>query len=241
VSPRRVCVLTGAGGRLGTAFCREYAADYDIVAVYRKRPPQVPTQRQWRIDPLQPEAALDPNPVFAIQADLTAEREIDRVVELALARFERVDLLVNAAVHAVWAPMIDSPKLMQSVAEHLQTNVVVPLRLSVALARAYWRDRDKDNRAANRNIVNVSSTAGVKIYRGLHQGLYSASKAALNFLSRHMADEFSSMGVRVNALAPNSFPRLVRTSKVASAIVKLDSGQMNGSVLLLDRDGERLT
>jgi NAD(P)-dependent dehydrogenase (short-subunit alcohol dehydrogenase family) len=137
--------------------------------------------------------------------------------------------------------MIDSPKLMQSVAEHLQTNVVVPLRLSVALARAYWRDRDKDNRAANRNIVNVSSTAGVKIYRGLHQGLYSASKAALNFLSRHMADEFSSMGVRVNALAPNSFPRLVRTSKVASAIVKLDSGQMNGSVLLLDRDGERLT
>jgi NAD(P)-dependent dehydrogenase (short-subunit alcohol dehydrogenase family) len=35
-------------------------------------------------------------------------RDIERVVELALARFNRVDVLVNAAVYSVWAPMLES-------------------------------------------------------------------------------------------------------------------------------------
>ncbi len=54
--------------------------------------------------------------------------------------------------------------------------------------------------------MNISSTAGIYIYPGHGQSIYSASKAALNYLSMHMGDEFSSIGVRVNALAPTSFP-----------------------------------
>jgi NAD(P)-dependent dehydrogenase (short-subunit alcohol dehydrogenase family) len=238
---KRVCLFTGASGKLGTAFCRAHADKYDIAAIYRRRPPSVPTQRQWQVDPLQPAVALGQPRAFAIQADLTVDREIERVVELVLARFDRVDLLVNAAVHSIWAPMLTSPKLLDSVGAQLQTNFVAPLKLSVALARACWRDQDRENRAANRNIVNISSTAGVKIYRNLNQSIYSASKAALNFLSRHMADEFATIGVRVNALAPNTFPRIVPTDSVVDAIIKLDAGDMTGKILVLDRDGEHLT
>jgi len=236
---KRVCLLTGASGTLGTAFCRAHADQYEIAAVYRRRAPTVPTQRQRHVDPLAPDSAVEQHPVFAIQADLSVDREIDRVVEVVLARFDRVDLLVNAAVHSVWAPMLDSTRLVDSVAPQFQVNFALPLKLSIALARATWRDEDRQNRAANRNVVNVASTAGLKIYRGLNQSIYSASKAALIFLTRHMADEFGTIGVRVNALAPNTFPRIVSTESVVEGIRSLDGGDMTGKVLVLDREGER--
>src|SRR6266849_1194880 len=95
---KRVCLLTGASGTLGTAFCRLYADKYHIAGVYRSRPPSVPTQSQWFVDPLDPQTPVheSKHPIFAIQADLADERELARTVELVLARFERVDLLINA-------------------------------------------------------------------------------------------------------------------------------------------------
>jgi NAD(P)-dependent dehydrogenase (short-subunit alcohol dehydrogenase family) len=238
---KRVCLLTGASGTLGTAFCRANADKYHIAAIYRRKPPAVPTQRQWQVDPLQPDVPVEQCPVFAIRADLSLEGEVERVVELVLARFDRVDLLVNAAVHSVWAPMLESDRLLQSIGPQLQTNLVVPLKLSVALARTFWRDRDQENRAANRNIVNLSSTAGLKIYHNLNQSVYSASKAALNFLTRHMADEFRPIGLRVNAVAPNTFPRIIPTEGVVAAIRKLDGNHVTGKILVLDSDGEQLS
>jgi NAD(P)-dependent dehydrogenase (short-subunit alcohol dehydrogenase family) len=140
---RRVCLLTGAGGRLGSAFCAAHQGDYDIVAVHGARRPGVPDQHSRYVDPLDPGGPLAANehPVHSIAADLTADGEIARVVELALARFGRVDMLVNAAVHSTWAPIVDSGALLASVSRQLETNVAVPLRLSVELAAACWRGR----------------------------------------------------------------------------------------------------
>jgi NAD(P)-dependent dehydrogenase (short-subunit alcohol dehydrogenase family) len=239
---RRVCLLTGAAGALGTAFCRRYAETYEIAAVYRTRAPSVSSQLQMFVDPLEPQAILPENqhPVFAIRADLTVDADIERIVELTLARFDRIDVVVYAAVHSVWAPIVDSDKLLSSVQRQFAVNVMAPLRLAACVARAYWRDRRHENTERNRNVVNVSSVAGVRVFPGAGQSVYSASKAALNFLSRHMADEFAAFGVRVNALAPNSFPRRVATKKVAEAVHHLDCGTMTGRVMVVDKSGERL-
>ena len=89
-----------------------------------------------------------------------------------------------------------------------RVNTVLPARLAVQVARAFWRDRDLENRSLNRNVVNVSSSAGVAIHPGQGQGVLPArQKVALNFLTRHLVSEFSRFGVRVNALAPDRFPR----------------------------------
>jgi dTDP-4-dehydrorhamnose reductase len=45
---RRVCLLTGAGGKLGTALLREFAPEYDIVATYRRTVPHVNSQLMRR-------------------------------------------------------------------------------------------------------------------------------------------------------------------------------------------------
>ena len=237
---KRVCLLTGAGGKLGTAFCKLLAEKYDIAAVYHQQPIAVPTQRQWFVDPLNPTVTPRENrhPVFAIQADLTDGKDLVKVVQLTLARFNRIDLLLNAAVYSFWGPMIDSDRLLDSVLPQFQVNVGVPLKLSGLIARHFWRGREQENTDMNRHILNMSSIAGLHIYPDLGQSVYSASKAALNYLTYHMADEFHSVGVRVNAVAPNTFPEIVPTETVVSAIARLDRGKQTGKILVLDADGE---
>jgi NAD(P)-dependent dehydrogenase (short-subunit alcohol dehydrogenase family) len=235
-SGRRVCLLTGAGGRLGTAFCHMYASQYDIIAVYRSRPPLTASQSQRLIDPLQPGKALSENdhPVYAVQADLATDEGVARAVDIALARHDRVDLLVNAAVNVTAGSMIDSDKVLDTADAVLRLNVTVPLALSVRLARLFWRERKDENVARNRNVVNVSSVSATNVYPNTGHSMYSASKAALNHLTRYMALEFADIGVRVNALAPTSFPALIRTERVAQGIEELDKGNTNGAVLILD-------
>ena len=238
---RKVCLFTGAGGPLGEMFCRMFGAQYDIVAVLGRRVPRIVTQHQWWVDPLMPNAALPENrsSVFALQADLTDESEMRRVVEVTLARFDRIDVLVNAAATSHWAPMLDGGGLLDNAAQHFETNVLVPLRLSSLIADYFWRDRTQENRTYNRSVVNLSSTSGVYIYPGVGQSIYSASKAALNYLSMHMGDEFSQIGVRANALAPTSFPSLIPTETVAESVRRLAESDVNGRILILDVNGER--
>lgn len=240
MSERRVCLLTGAGGQLGNEFCRRHAATYDIVAVHRSRPPTVASQEQWFVDPLAPDASLAENayPVFSIASDLTKPGEISRVVELTLARHERIDVLVNAAVHSIWADMVENDRLIASVEQQFRVNVDLPLRLSVEIARQFWRDRRDENLVRRRGIVNVSSVAGLNVYAGSGQSVYAASKAALNHLTRHMASEFARFGVRANALAPNTFPRIVPTERVADEIARIDEGTATGEVVVVDARGQ---
>lgn len=232
-SKRRVCLLTGAGGLLGDAFCRAYYRQYDIIAVCRDRTPAAPSQDEWFVDPLDPETPVPENDsrVFVVRSDLTGSGEVERVVDLALARFGQVDLLVNNAGHTVFHPrgIVDGEATLDSFDTHFAVNVGVPLWLSTRLAQRCWLHAGAENRARNRNIVNVSSLSGSEVYPG-GQALYSSSKAALNHLTRHLAREFAEFGVRANAIAPNSFPALIPTEQVAASIAELDAGAMTGGV-----------
>jgi NAD(P)-dependent dehydrogenase (short-subunit alcohol dehydrogenase family) len=91
-----------------------------------------------------------------------------------------------------------------------------------------------ENRGANRNVINVSSISGQHLFAGEGQSIYAASKAALDHLTGHMALEFATIGVRVNAVAPNSFPSNVPTSRVVRAIEHLDAGGSNGTIVVVD-------
>jgi NAD(P)-dependent dehydrogenase (short-subunit alcohol dehydrogenase family) len=195
------------------------------------------SQAQWLIDPLDPSAALAENahPVYTIRADLTIDRELERVVELTLARFGRIDLVVHAATRYTWSAITDTETYVESLDPQFDLNVKVPLKITALIVRQFWRDRAEENLAHRRNVINVSSISGLSVYPGLGQGIYSASKAALNMLSIHLAHELDPLGVRVNALAPTSFPHLIPTEDVCDAIVQIDQGDATGGVIVLDR------
>jgi NAD(P)-dependent dehydrogenase (short-subunit alcohol dehydrogenase family) len=234
---RRVCLLTGASGRLGIAFCQRYASRYDIVAVTGRRPLPVPTQDKRWADPADAQADLPANqhPVHHVQADLRERAELRRVVEVAVARFGTVDLLVNAAVISPRsAPLVaDDPSLD----DVFLLNSVVPLRLAALLAEACWLGSPGENRLRNRNVVNLSSMYGTRL--GPLDGklaAYGASKAALNLLSVELAAQLRAHGVRVNVLAPTTFPKLVPTETVADQVVALDQADTSGSIVMLNRE-----
>jgi NAD(P)-dependent dehydrogenase (short-subunit alcohol dehydrogenase family) len=240
---KKVCLFTGASGPLGETFWQMFGSEYHMAAVYCNTVPQAVSQLQWRVDPLSPGSDLEENQnaVYAIQADLTNEEDLRRAVEVCLARYQRIDVLVNAAANSAFAQMLEGDALQESFERQFHINVLLPLRLSCMVADNYWKNREVENRRLNRSVVNVSSTSGLYIYPGRGQSLYSASKAALNYLTLHMADEFSAIGVRVNALAPTSFPSLIPIETAAEGIHRLIESDVTGKILVQDVNGERWT
>jgi NAD(P)-dependent dehydrogenase (short-subunit alcohol dehydrogenase family) len=239
---KRVCLLTGAGGKLGRAFCRLYRSQYDIVAVYRRSPPDVPSQRSSVVDPLLPAERLAENehPVFAVQADLADDHQLTRVVELALARFDRVDLLVNAAADTAFlGSSLDHDRRLARIRAQVNVNTIVPAALAATVARLFWRDRPEENRAANRGVVHVSSVSGSEVFGHTGQSVYAASKAALDMMAAHMAHDLGPIGMRSNVVAPARFPDVVPAECVAEMIARLDEGTWNGVKAILDAKGER--
>ena len=235
---KKVCLLTGASGELGETFCKMFSAHYDIAAVYCENLPKAPSQLQWFADPLTPNAGVPNDAIFAIQADLRQEADLRRIVEVTLARFGRIDFLVNAAVFSFWAPILDGDRLQRTFHHQLDVNLFVPFRLSALVADKFWKNRELENRKVNRSIINISSTAGLYIHLDQGQSVYSASKAALNYLTLHMAAEFGVIGVRANVLAPTSFPDLIRTETAADGIRRLSESNDNGKILVLNVQGE---
>jgi NAD(P)-dependent dehydrogenase (short-subunit alcohol dehydrogenase family) len=238
-NPLPVCLLTGASGRLGTLFCQLYGHRYRIVAVHCSRSVQQPAEVSWHVDPFNPgvRQRIAGRDVATLQADLSDPAQIRRVVDFALERFGRVDLLVNAAAIGHHVSLTGGEPVAEHVTAMLDMNAVVPLRLAVELAQRFWRGRTEENAAFNRSIINVSSTSGAYIYSNVGQSGYAASKAALNMLTCHLAEEFSVFGLRANTVAPDSFPERVSTASVCDAIARVAAGDMNGRMLLLEPSG----
>lgn len=237
---RKVCIVTGAAGTLGTELCRAYADNYDLVAVHHRTPLMVPSQNGQYVDPLQPTAELDENRrrVFAIQANLEDDSDLSRIVKATLDQYGRIDIVVNAAVRSVWSPILQGRRLLDSVEAQFRLNVAVPLKLTALVAREFWSRRARENAAVNRSVINISSTAGLHVYPGQGQSVYAATKAALNQLTLHMAAELAPIGVRVNAVAPNAFPRIVPTARVCWAVHQFASGATTGQIFVVDRERE---
>lgn len=239
-----MCLLTGAGGRLGGALLRAQRDRMRFVAVYRTRLPDAATQFAVPFDPLAGEPVRSSvsarGGTYAVRADLREPGAVRRIVELALARYDRIDHVVNAAADSAFhGSTLEAAHVADRLAEQLLLNALTPALLASEVARAFWRERADENRALRRSVVNVSSISGVNVYSGGGQGGYSASKAALQFITCHMAADYEPIGVRVNALAPDRFPGAITTEAVADAVGTLVGGSATGKIHLLDRAGLR--
>jgi NAD(P)-dependent dehydrogenase (short-subunit alcohol dehydrogenase family) len=134
--------------------------------------------------------------VFAEPVDVTDESAMRAFVETGLRTFGRVDVLVNNASTLAGSPM---PKLENLGAaaffELMEVNVRAPLSIA-QIVLPQMRARGSGT------IVNVTSDAAVNAYAGW--GGYGTSKAALEHLSRILAEELTGTGVRVMVIDPGN-------------------------------------
>ena len=115
----------------------------------------------------------------------------DASVKAALARAGDIDVLVNNAGFEVWGPLEEMT--VDDVKDQFETNVYGPFRLITAVVPA-MRNRGSGV------IVNVSSVAG-RVGAPLN-GLYAASKFALEALSETLKYELGHFGIRVHVIEP---------------------------------------
>lgn len=130
--------------------------------------------------------------VLAVAVDVSEGAE--DIVAQGLARFGRIDALINNASELGPSPMPGLESLSWEALERIvRVNAIAPLHL-IQLVLPGMRER------AHGTIVNITSDAGVNAYPGW--GGYGASKAALEHLSRTLAAELTGSGVRVLVVDP---------------------------------------
>jgi NAD(P)-dependent dehydrogenase (short-subunit alcohol dehydrogenase family) len=234
VTEKRVCVITGASGTVGSAFIHRYKSHFQIAAGHWRHPLDCATQNQAFIDPLEPHKPLPENDhlVFAIQTALASEAGVESACSQIIDRFHHVDLLINAATHHRPSALLD-PSGIADAELFIQVNVLAPIRLAVAFAKKFWRSHIEENIRVSRNVINVSSTAGVSVNPDPGEALFSTSQAALNHATYHLASELWDIGVRVNAVVPDTLSNPAAVNKLLDRIIALDSSQDTGQLVFV--------
>ncbi len=127
-----------------------------------------------------------------IHADVSNEADVERLINEAHIRFGRVDVAVNnAGVEGKLGPLI--AQTVDSYSSTFATNVlgtILSLKHELMVMRTQGRG----------SIINISSTLGHKAAAGT--SIYTASKHAVEGLTKVAALEAATFGVRVNAVAP---------------------------------------
>jgi NAD(P)-dependent dehydrogenase (short-subunit alcohol dehydrogenase family) len=175
----RVALVTGAGTGIGAAAARLLGANGCAVALVGRRE-----------EPLRAVAA-DVDAAEVVVADLAERDAPQRVVEAALARFGRLDVVVNNA-----AVIRNGPFDSFTVDEfdmHAAVNLRAPFFLTQAALPALRRGEAPA-------VVNVSSSVGSIVKPSTT--LYSVTKAGLEYLTRANAYELAQWRIRVNCIAP---------------------------------------
>jgi NAD(P)-dependent dehydrogenase (short-subunit alcohol dehydrogenase family) len=130
---------------------------------------------------------------LGLTGDVTKRADNDRVVKTTMERFGRIDILINNAGGADYAPFLEITD--EAFRHHFEWNTTSAFIMSQLVAPHMLR-------AGSGSIVNISSGAGRFGIRGLLA--YCVAKGALNQLTKGMAQELAPK-VRVNAIALGSF------------------------------------
>jgi NADP-dependent 3-hydroxy acid dehydrogenase YdfG len=179
----KVWFITGASTGFGRLLAEEVLkAGGKVVATARK------------LDKVADLEAKYPQTAKALALDVTNADQVDSAVTEALAKFGRVDVLVNNAGYGVAGAIeeVSEAEFMPM----FETNVFGLLRVTRAFLSQLRKQRSG-------HILNLSSIGGVVAGPGI--GFYNATKFAVEGISESLAAELAPLGVRVTIIEPGPF------------------------------------
>ena len=203
----RVAIVTGAnnpqgiGATTALAFAREGAK---LVLVYKKLPRAFDESKTDKngVDRYFKANAGDAEIVenklkamgaeyLVLESDISDENAVKEIYAKTMARFGRVDILVNNAADGDMEGIDTIESITQAV---IDDTFAVNVRGSVLMTREFVRHHSNYGR-----VINLSTDAS-QVFAG--QIAYGASKATLEALTRSIALEVAKYGITVNCIAP---------------------------------------
>jgi len=225
---KKVVVITGASQGIGAAVVKAFRdLDYRVVATSRSI-----------------QASSDPD-ILTVAGDIADPATAERVIREGVARFGRIDSLINNAGVFLAKPFTAYTH------EDYANVLAVNLNGFFYITQLAITEMEKHGKG---HIVNVTTSLVDHAVEGVPSVLASLTKGGLNSATKSLAIEYAKRGIRVNAVSPGIIKtpmhaeethealgrlhpvgRMGEISDIAQAIVYLESaGFVTGEILHVD-------
>jgi 3-oxoacyl-[acyl-carrier protein] reductase len=179
----KVAVVTGASKGIGAAIAKQLAAEGASVVVNYSSSKADGEKVAKEVTSLGGQAV-------AVQGNMSKQDDIERLFDKSRAAFGRLDILVNNAGIYEFSPLEKITE--EHFHKHFNLNVLGLLLASQAAAKQFD--------GSGGSIINISSVASTLAIP--ESAVYSATKAAVDAITRVLASELGPRGIRVNAIRP---------------------------------------
>jgi NAD(P)-dependent dehydrogenase (short-subunit alcohol dehydrogenase family) len=225
---RKVAIITGASQGIGAGLVQAFRdRDYRVVANSRSIKP-----------------SSDPD-VLTVAGDISDRAVAERVIKEALAKFGRVDTLVNNAGIFIAKPFT------QYTTEDYANVMAVNVAGFFHITQAAVAEMEKQGSG---HVVNITTSLTDHAIDGVPSVLASLTKGGINAATKSLAIEYAKRGIRVNAVSPgiiktpmhgvethgalaglHPLNRMGEISDIAQAVIYLESaGFVTGEILHVD-------
>jgi 3-oxoacyl-[acyl-carrier protein] reductase len=186
----KTVLVTGGARDIGKAICLKFAENgYQVIFNYYQSESEAnTTMKQLKALGIK---------ALAVQADLTNQAGVDKLMNEATALFSSIDVLVNNT-----GGLVARRPLTEMDTDFIDQVMDLNFKSTVLTCRAVI-----PNMQPGASVVNVSSQAA-RDGGGGGSALYAASKAAMSSFTRSMAKEFGPSGIRVNSVCPGMIDTL---------------------------------
>jgi NAD(P)-dependent dehydrogenase (short-subunit alcohol dehydrogenase family) len=173
---QKVVIITGASQGIGAGLVKAYRdSNYRVIATSRSIKDSADSG------------------VLAVAGDISKRETAERVVSEGIARFGRIDTLVNNAGVFLAKPFGDFTQ--EDFDNNMGVNVAGFFHITQRVATEMLKQ-------GSGHIVNITTSLVNQPIAGVPSALASLTKGGLNAVTQELAIEFATSGVRVNAVSP---------------------------------------
>lgn len=218
----KVALVTGASSGIGRASAIALALQGAKVAIAARR--------MEKLQAVAAEIKQHGKEALPIQMDVTKKADIDNAVALTVKTFGKLDILLNNAGVAEFAPFLEMTE------EQWDKTIDTNLKGYFLVAQSAAKEMAKNNPpVGGGRIINIASIASGGVGVGFAQiAHYCASKGGIVGMTEAIADELAPMGILVNAIGPG----LIETEMTEAMLKDPKQMQFFTSRIPLKRPGK---